>query len=242
LLLARQRETTLYVSGTVSNQGRFYADFDDVVLLSAPADVLLARIAHRTTNDYGKSPRERELIRQHIAEVEPLLRATCTHEIDAAQPLDAVVAALVAIGEDRRVPFRKKPKERVEPLNEAELAWVAESVATARAAIESRGLGRTDPPTAESLDKLWRTIRDEPADPNEAINCVGLAFGQLLVDRFGLAWVALTDEYGTEIAVRGPSDFTVFPTNFVAKRYESGESDFLAPFVDEVGRTLRTLS
>ena len=29
----------------------------------------------RTTNDYGKSDRERELILQHIAEVEPLLRA-----------------------------------------------------------------------------------------------------------------------------------------------------------------------
>jgi hypothetical protein len=84
---------------------------------------------------------------------------------------------------------------------------------------------------------LLRSERLE--DPNEAINLVGLAFGQLLVERFGLEWVALSDEHGTEIAVRGPSDFTVFPTNFVAKRYESGDTGFLAPFVDEIGTKLR---
>ena len=70
---------TLYVSGTVSNQGRFYDRFDAVVLLSAPSDVLLDRISARTTNDYGKSAEERELILTHLREVEPQLRATCTH-------------------------------------------------------------------------------------------------------------------------------------------------------------------
>ena len=99
-LLARDREVTLYVSGTVSNQGRFYPKFDAVVLLSAPAGVLLSRLDSRTTNPYGKSAEERDLILSQLAEVEPLLRATCTHEIDAAQPIEEVVAALVAIGEE----------------------------------------------------------------------------------------------------------------------------------------------
>jgi dephospho-CoA kinase len=89
---------TLYVSGTVSNQGRFYDRFDAVVLLSAPADVLLERLSTRTTNEYGKSPAERESILTHLREVEPLLRATCTHEIDASQPLAEVVERLVEIG------------------------------------------------------------------------------------------------------------------------------------------------
>jgi dephospho-CoA kinase len=101
-LLERERTRTLYVSGTVSNQGRFYPRFDAVVLLSAPAEVLLQRIASRETNQYGKRRDERELILRHLAEVEPLLRATCTHEIDAAQPLETVVAQLVAIGDDGR--------------------------------------------------------------------------------------------------------------------------------------------
>jgi dephospho-CoA kinase len=99
-LLDREYGTTLYVSGTVSNQGRFYQRFDAVVLLSAPADVLLRRIESRTTNDYGKSVGERERIVSDISDIEPLLRATCTHEIDATQPIAAVVAELVAIGED----------------------------------------------------------------------------------------------------------------------------------------------
>jgi dephospho-CoA kinase len=97
-LLDREQEKVLYVSGTVSNQGRFYSRFDAVVLLSAPADVLLRRIKSRTTNDYGKSIDDCDRIVSDISAVEPLLRATCTHEIDATQSIAAVVAKLVAIG------------------------------------------------------------------------------------------------------------------------------------------------
>jgi adenylate kinase family enzyme len=97
-LLSRDDGATLYVSGTVSNQGRFYPRFDAVVLLSAPADVLLRRIETRTTNDYGKAAEERALVISHLAEVEPLLRASCTHEIDATRPIADVVAQLVEIG------------------------------------------------------------------------------------------------------------------------------------------------
>lgn len=103
-LLSRDGDGTLYVSGTVSNQGSFYPRFDAVVLLSAPVDVLLRRLDARTTNDYGKTAEERALILSHVAEIEPLLRATCTHEIDATQPLDDVVAQLVEIA--RRIAAR----------------------------------------------------------------------------------------------------------------------------------------
>ena len=97
-LLARDDGQPLYVSGTVSNQGRFYSLFDAVVLLSAPAEVLLRRIESRATNDYGETLEERGLILSQLSEVEPLLRATCTHEIDATQPIPDVVDQLVDIG------------------------------------------------------------------------------------------------------------------------------------------------
>ena len=96
--LLAEEGATLFVSGTVSNQGRFYDRFDAVVLLSAPAEVLLERLEARSTNDYGKSPAERELILTHLREVEPLLRATCTHRIDASRPFERVVDRLVEIG------------------------------------------------------------------------------------------------------------------------------------------------
>jgi hypothetical protein len=96
-LLAAEGEASLFVAGTATNQGRFYPSFDAVVLLSAPVDVLLERIERRTTNPYGKSPEERALVLTHVAEVEPLLRATCTHELDASRPLAEVVAALAEL-------------------------------------------------------------------------------------------------------------------------------------------------
>ena len=103
-LLRRDRNATLYVSGTVSNQGRFYPRFDAVVLLSAPAEVLLRRIDQRTTNPYGKRADQREEVLTNLAEVEPLLRATCTHEIDATQPVEQVVAELALIGSGETCP------------------------------------------------------------------------------------------------------------------------------------------
>jgi dephospho-CoA kinase len=97
-LFAREREVPLFVSGTVSNQGRFYPDFDAVVLLSAPLEVLLGRVEGRTTNDFGKTPEERERIISDFAEFEHRLRATCTHELDATQPIETIVAELIRIG------------------------------------------------------------------------------------------------------------------------------------------------
>ena len=53
-LLASSGPGPLYVSGCVSNQGEFYDRFEAVVLLSAPADVILERVGGRTTNEFGK--------------------------------------------------------------------------------------------------------------------------------------------------------------------------------------------
>ncbi len=88
---------SLFVEGCVRNQSKFYDRFDAVVLLSAPADVILDRLAHRTTNDYGKTPLERAMILDDLARVEPLLREGCTHELDASRPLAGIVADLAAI-------------------------------------------------------------------------------------------------------------------------------------------------
>jgi dephospho-CoA kinase len=87
----------LFVEGCSANQSTFYGRFDAVVLLSAPADVILDRVARRTTNNYGKTPLERAMILDDLANVEPLLRASCTHELDASRALDDVVADLIAL-------------------------------------------------------------------------------------------------------------------------------------------------
>jgi dephospho-CoA kinase len=98
-LLDQHEEGVLFLSGCVANQGSFYPRFDAVVLLSAPADVILERLATRTTNDFGKSDDERARILHDLATFEPLLRAGATAEIDARAPLADVVDALERIAD-----------------------------------------------------------------------------------------------------------------------------------------------
>lgn len=74
--------STLVVSGTVENQGRFYDRFDQVVLLSAPVEVLLDRVRGRTNNPYGTTREQQDDIRRYVTEVEPLLRRGATLELD----------------------------------------------------------------------------------------------------------------------------------------------------------------
>jgi hypothetical protein len=88
---------SLFIEGCVRNQSKFYDRFNAIVLLSAPADVILDRVARRTTNNYGKTPLERAMILDDLGMIEPLLRESCTHELDASQPLADIVADLTAI-------------------------------------------------------------------------------------------------------------------------------------------------
>jgi thymidylate kinase len=92
----------LFISGCVSNQGKFYPRFDAVVLLSAPADVIFERVAYRESNAFGKRDAERERIFDDLANVEPLLRAGATAEIDTCTPLDEVVDRLERIADGVR--------------------------------------------------------------------------------------------------------------------------------------------
>ncbi len=96
-LLGHPRIGTLFVQGTVANQGELYNRFAAIVLLTAPKDVILHRLATRTTNDFGKTPEERERILDDLEHVEPLLRRGATHVIDTDRPLADVVVELERI-------------------------------------------------------------------------------------------------------------------------------------------------
>ncbi|MCC3763103.1 AAA family ATPase [Glycomyces sp. TRM65418] len=95
-LLDTAEGRALFVSGCVPNQGRFYADFDRVVLLSAAPEVVRRRLLGREGNDYGKASGELEQALRDQAAVEPLLRAGATLEIDTDAPLADVVDRLIA--------------------------------------------------------------------------------------------------------------------------------------------------
>jgi len=94
---AATRNEPLFVAGCAANQGRFRGRFDHVVLLTASVAVTTGRLATRTTNDFGKHPDEVAKILADKAEVEPLLRRVAHVEIDTEQPLDVVVAQVLAL-------------------------------------------------------------------------------------------------------------------------------------------------
>jgi shikimate kinase len=94
-LLATEDAGALFVSGCKSNQGKFRAQFDHVILLHAPTPVLLERLATRTTNPYGKQPDELAQILHYIETVEPRLRRTATLEVDTSAPLEQVIATIL---------------------------------------------------------------------------------------------------------------------------------------------------
>ena len=85
----------LFISGCAENQGKFYPQLTEVILLSAPAEVITERLLTRTSNSYGKRPEELSEVLGYLETVEPLLRRGATHEIVTTMPLDEVVKQLL---------------------------------------------------------------------------------------------------------------------------------------------------
>jgi len=127
-------------------------------------------------------------------------------------------------------------ERRIEPLNDAERAWVVDECANARRLVELHWSDSTDHQlTPAILDRAF--IAAYKAAPksdvdyvNSTINAIGIAFGQYLVDTLGFQWCAVFDDDGQELAVIALPDTAkvlVFPPNLVAKRWFAGTTDFL---------------
>ena len=125
---------------------------------------------------------------------------------------------------------------RLETPNLAELQWIEEELANSvKLVAQFTGVQSEKLPALLDLDSAWTVFCSEVSSTdgtkiNAAINAVGMAFGQSLVNSLGLLWVAATDEAGCEIAVvglPGKANFLVYPANFVAKRWERRETGFL---------------
>lgn len=133
----------LFIAGCVANQSEVYDRFDAVVLLSAPIDVILDRVADRT-NPFGSLPEERTKIANDLTVFEPLLRAGADCEIVTTAPVLEVVAELEQLARcgERRDPL---PRRRASCLTRRQLrnARVGEAWHCARRGGASR-LGTFD--------------------------------------------------------------------------------------------------
>jgi dephospho-CoA kinase len=96
-LLSVEAGEALFVSGCATNQRKFYPQFDKIILLSAPASVIIERLASRTNNPYGKHPDELAATLQNLETIEPLLRMSADHEVDASASFEEVLSAVLRI-------------------------------------------------------------------------------------------------------------------------------------------------
>jgi len=96
-LLDTEDADVLFVAGCEENQVGFHPRFDQIILLSAPIETVLERLATRTNNQFGKSVEERQRVIDDTAAVEPLLRRVADHEVVTTAPLDEVVTTVLRL-------------------------------------------------------------------------------------------------------------------------------------------------
>jgi len=96
-LLGTEDADVLFVVGSDDAQVNFYRDFDHIVLLSAPREVMVERLASRTNNPFGKASWELTKILADLEMFEPLIRWEATYEIDTSKPIDDVVDEILSL-------------------------------------------------------------------------------------------------------------------------------------------------
>ena len=141
-------------------------------------------------------------------------------------------------------------EQKIEDLTEKERAWIQQQLAGAAKLVEiMTPEAAAQPLTLNILDEAfaaWMAIEETDSTVvNAVINRVGVAFGQFLVDKLPLRWVIATDQRGSDLAVYGlpgTGDVLLYPANFVAKRWERRETQFLEKCYQEIATQVGALS
>ena len=115
--------------------------------------------------------------------------------------------------------------QKCEPLNQDDIADL-----TAKRAWVCQHYDEAARHKYDTLDGKLRLIdtilRNKWIAPDETLKlqCLGVTFGDALVEKLGLAWVAVEDQYGRDraLALEGTS-ILVFPLTSISKRIERGE-------------------
>jgi hypothetical protein len=97
-------------------------------------------------------------------------------------------------------------------------------------------------PELQDYDRAFAAwLFDDESEYSEdnVITVLGGYLGNKCVADFDMQWVSVTDEYGTDFAVRGKSfDLMAFPFSSVVKRIENDETEFLYQLYHVIQQTL----
>jgi hypothetical protein len=76
--------------------------------------------------------------------------------------------------------------------------------------------------------RAWQTSDSPKHSPDEVIQILGSCLGNKCVADLDMEWVTVTDEYGTDYAIRSKTyDVMGFPFSTVSKRIEDRKYDFM---------------
>jgi adenylate kinase family enzyme len=95
-LIQAAAPATLYVCGGADNALEMADRFTHVFLLEIDEPTMLARVDARQNNDWGRIGDTREYLRRKLPGLQDRLRASGAILIDARQPVDQIVDAILA--------------------------------------------------------------------------------------------------------------------------------------------------
>jgi hypothetical protein len=76
--------------------------------------------------------------------------------------------------------------------------------------------------------RAWQTSKNKKYSSQQVVELIGSYLGEKCVKELDMEWVEITDEYGTDRAVRGKRvEITSFPFSVVSKRIEKNEYEFI---------------
>jgi shikimate kinase len=102
-LIQAEGSATLYVCGGAANELELADRFTHLFLLEIDEPTMMARIDTRQNNDWGRIGDTREHLRRFLPAYQARLRAFGAIVIDARQPLDQVVDAILSHARPPRV-------------------------------------------------------------------------------------------------------------------------------------------
>ncbi len=135
--------------------------------------------------------------------------------------------------------------QKVEPLTDEMAAHVEKQRQWVRGHFTAEARGKYES-IEEKLRLLDTIISSKWIEPTETwkLQSLGVTFGDALAQMLNLEWVSVTDEYGTDPALRYPgTTILVYPLTAISKRVEDGDEidvhDLFGNFCDRVEHLAR---
>jgi len=134
-------------------------------------------------------------------------------------------------------------EQKFEPLNPDDLADLEAKRSWVRNHYDAGARHKYD--TLEGKLRVLDTIlRNKWIAPNETLKlqCLGITFGDALVQKLGFSWIAVEDDSGRDpaLTLEGTS-VRLFPLTSISKRIERGETVEIYELFEDACRTIERL-